>query len=70
MLKRYIVFTPVPHEARGGWDDILRDKNHDTASFDTIEEAVTTANLAVKESPFNPSFHVVDLHSGEAVEYG
>lgn len=70
MLKRYIVFAFDPYGQAGGWDDVLNDGVDADGSilvrsFDSIEEARHAARGA------GPILNtdIVDLHTGQIVEY-
>jgi hypothetical protein len=63
MLKRYIVFA-WKRGPQGGWNDILKDKNKEPLSFDTLEEAKEAESVWIGDPDYRNS-HIVDLHTGK-----
>lgn len=62
-MKRYLVFSNGGYYPNGGWGDFK-------GSFDTLEEAITSAKIEAKKNSA-PSlswwWHVVEITLGEEV---
>jgi hypothetical protein len=63
-MKRFVIFSFEDYEAIGGWDDIVRDENHEICSFDTPIEAKKYATQNISSFDI---VQIIDIHTGEKV---